>query len=155
MKMCTIIVLSSMIFASLSCKKNNTPPFYISTTINGKPVSFSSEMMADTFPYPLSVSGYDPKRNQTILLQLAAISTSKVTIGEYINNTTYQFGIFIYLNQPDSNRQYFTSGRFPYSSVTINAINNSYVQGSFQDTLAYTFGNFDSIIIAGKFSVAF
>jgi hypothetical protein len=152
-------ILALVFVSTLSCKKdNNGPPYYMNLTINGVTSSFSTDLRADTFPNPLTISGMNNISKQIFFFQVnydpnnyLNSSINKIRVGIQIYGS-YQ--IYCYLQKVTSDTSYSTFGS--NTTIVISTINKSIVVGTYQGTLhSFITNRSDSQVIKAEFKLHF
>lgn len=164
----TLLFLISILFICASCKKgssdpSNTPVNTITATVDGVAVSFNTAIYAKIgtglrINSALIISGSNGSASGADLISLTLNTNNTIVKGDYTNNGSNGVTSIVYskgvstLANPNF---YATDVNGIYlSTITITAISNTNVQGTFSGKLVFTDGKTTKSVTDGKFNVS-
>ena len=156
-----LLLLAIVVFI-ISCKKNNSNPYYFEVQIGKQTLSFDSAgVQFDTLHQQLSIYAINYKTYDQIIFGLTS-SVPHVLTGKYIDDPTapqfvepFNFGYLITSGNVTYLYSYFVPPGRSFS-VTINQCSDSYIQGTFSGSAVCqgcTTGVGADTVISGKFAI--
>ena len=159
-KLLSAVILCALVFA-IACKKDAAGNYYMQADINGVNESFNNNVFAQEYSGDItaafSVSGSNAALHHRLLISVGHTYNRKVTTGTY-DKTSVDSLFFPGLSFTINDTTVYGSGVRPENpypvSITINALTNTTVSGTFNG-IVYSPGNpADSMLITnGKFYV--